>query len=259
MPVTELDHTFALFMAREVCDLIVNRDKVLGAAKGLFAQNIRTLHRRQGNTLAAFSREVGYHPKSVMMWAENRQKPRLSTLLVLAYRFGLRAVDLIASHLEQGSIMEGRVLPLCSVQRLKPTLHKHDINVLHRALEDAIRNEQSPPPSVASIGRKLGCHSSFLKKKFPDLTKTISAKYRQYWSIHKSERLFFMRLIVKSRTSEIAARGEYPSWRKVARTLPGTFNFGTVVIEAWQETLRDWGLRPPEPRKGSHRRAVGKI
>jgi hypothetical protein len=73
---------------------------------------------------------ISYHHKTVMMWAENRQKPRLGALLVLSYRFGLRAIDLIASHLEEGPVMHGRVLPLCSVQRLKPTLHKHDINVL---------------------------------------------------------------------------------------------------------------------------------
>ena len=108
--------------------------------------------------------------------------------------------------------------------------------------------KQFPPPSLASVGRKLQCNSGYLQQKFPELAAQVSGAYREYRSIRKSQGTFFAGLVTQSKTSEIAARGEYPSQRKVRRALPTGFSFRMPVVKrAWLKTLQEWGLKPADP------------
>ena len=153
--------------------------------------------------------------------------------------------NLVGSRLSGDLAPRIRPLPTAMLQGLKPQLRRHDTKILRQALEEAANTDQLPPPSLASVGRKLQCHSSYLQRKFPDLASQISRAYREYWSIHKSQRLYFAKLVTKSKSSEIAARGEYPSQRKVIRALPSGLSFRMPVVkEAWLETLKEWGLKP---------------
>src|SRR6266404_1867432 len=238
-------HDFVAFMAEEAEHLLSKRETILCSSEHVFSDNIRFLRKCHGSSLASFAREVGHHVKSVQWWIENRQKPRLYALAVIAHRYGLRAIDLVGSRLSGDLAPRIRPLPTAMLQGLKPQLRRHDTKILRQALEEAANTDQLPPPSLASVGRKLQCHSSYLQRKFPDLASQISRAYREYWSIHKSQRLYFAKLVTKSKSSEIAARGEYPSQRKVIRALPSGLSFRMPVVkEAWLETLKEWGLKP---------------
>jgi AraC-like DNA-binding protein len=241
-----LDLPFAQFMGSEVLDLIIHRTRFAGSSAGPFAANVAKLFEHHSGSFSGFSRQVHHHPKSVRFWIEKRQLPRLYAVLVIAYRFGIKAIDLLTSDLETSPRFDPRTLSARTTATLKPKLHRHDAEVLRRCLEDALKSKTYPPPSVASIARGLRCHSGYLKRKFSELTSQISKEYRQYWSIHKSQRLYFAKLLTKSRTSEIAARGEYPSISKVKTALPPGVSFRMPIVkEAWQETLQEWGLRSP--------------
>jgi AraC-like DNA-binding protein len=232
-------------MASEVMHLIGNLEKVQRAPEGLFGANVRHIYERHGGSLASFSREVGHHTKSVLAWMSGQQTPRLYAVAVIAFRYGVQMLDLLESSLRGDIAVPVRPLPHEALGNLKPKLHRHDVDALRKELEEAARGDQFPPPSLAAVGRRLKCHSSYLKRKFPDLAAQISGAYRQHWSIHKSQGVYFARLVTQSKTSEIAARGEYPSQRKINRELPpGICLRMPVVKQAWRETLREWGLKP---------------
>jgi len=245
-----LDPLFAQFMAKQVLDLIADRSRFAASVAGSFAANAAWLFERFGGSLSGFARELHHHPKSVRFWIDKRQLPRVYAVLVVAYRYGVKAVDLLSGSLHASSQLDGQTLSTETTAKLKPRLHRHNQEFLRLRLEEALKRQTYPPQSVASLARELGCHCSYLQRKFPDVTSQISHRFRQYWSISKQQRLFFAELITKSRTSEIAARGEYPSISKVKRTLLKGMSFRMPIVkEAWRETLREWGFRSPSIRR----------
>ena len=146
---------------------------------------------------------------------------------------------------ERGSCATNSATANCHVAGAEAPTPQTRQEILRQALQEATNTDQLPPPSLAAVGRKLQCHSSYLQRKFPDLASQISRAYREYWSIHKSQWLHFAKLVTKSKSSEIAARGEYRSQRKVIRALPSGLSFRMPVVkEAWLETLKEWGLKP---------------
>jgi len=160
-----LPHEFVAFMAEEVEHLLSRRESILSPSGHAFSDNIRFLRECHGGSLASFAREVGHHVKSVQWWMENRQKPRLYALAVIAHRYGLRAIDLLGSRLTGDLAPRIRPLPTAMLKGLKPRFCRHDTKILRQALEEAANTDQLPPPSLASVGRKLQCHSSYLQRK----------------------------------------------------------------------------------------------
>ncbi len=234
-------------MAEEARRLIEHRGSIRAAEHPVFGRNIQVLLERSGVGLCSFAREVSHHHKSVACWMDGRQKPRLCAVAVVAFRFGLGYLDLLSGSVDGTATFGNRPLPEAAVASLKPTLHRHDPSALRRELEATLSANLFPPPSLVSVAKRLECHSSYLQRKFPDLPGQISAAHRQYWSIHKTMRIHFAKLVTKSKTSEMAARGEYPSQRKLTRALPSKYSLRMPEVkEAWLETLREWDLMPPQ-------------
>ncbi len=246
------DPELTAFMARESQYLLEQRKRL--EAGSAFAANVRRLWSWRGGSLAAYAREVGHHAETVRSWMEGRQTPRWVAVLVVAFRFGLHAIDLLTAPVEGGACLGGRPAHAAAVRKLKPVLNKHNPAELERHLQSVLGSEVQPPISLAAAGRQVGCHSGFLKRKFPEMAAKISERHRSYWSTSKQQRLFFARRVTQAKASEIAARGEYPSQRKVARLLPAQFDLRMPVVrEALDDTLREWGFMAPrgEAREAS--------
>jgi hypothetical protein len=84
---------------------------------------------------------------------------------------------------------------------------------------------ESPPPSLASVIRKLGLYETPYGK-FPDLCKTIGRRYISYVKSKRDERRYQILEEVRVAVNNICLEGLYPSREQVNKRLIQRLIFG---------------------------------
>ena len=115
---------------------------------------------------------------------------------------------------------------------------------MRRTLEEVLAGDESPPPSMREIARRLGVHHSFLLQQLPELCRAISARYLAYRQEKGATKRRGLCDEVRQAVYEVHGWGLYPSASRVAALIsqPG-FIRDHEARAAWQEALRDLGWR----------------
>jgi AcrR family transcriptional regulator len=108
-------------------------------------------------------------------------------------------------------------------------------------LEEMLAGDE--PLSVREAARRLGCSDSSLRNCFPELCKSISARYLAYSRNKRLETIEQVCNEVREIVFDLHARGEYPAQDKVQGLVskPGHF-WHLKVRETWRNAIRELGL-----------------
>lgn len=112
-------------------------------------------------------------------------------------------------------------------------------------LEAVLKSEEFPPPSMKDIAQRLPYGSdSILRRYFPDLCRSISARYMNYIQSHKAERIQQLCNSIRQTAKLLQAQGVYPSSNRVISELG--IKMGTlldpVVLTVLKEVQQELGL-----------------
>ena len=93
--------------------------------------------------------------------------------------------------------------------RSTPFNKSKDYNLLKAALIE------EPPPSFSEIARRLKRKRDFVRRKFPELSKAITARYMHYQSALRNENARKLRTVIREAVGKITASGLYVSEARV--------------------------------------------
>jgi transcriptional regulator with XRE-family HTH domain len=194
----------------------------------------------------AFERAVGLSKRLVAHWLKERKLPRIDGLLRVCYALDLSLSDFLFSDLEtiQPCLMSERIQKLPG-RKPRLSVPGSKIGQMQRALEDALRNDEQPPPTVAGIARQFGHDSHTLYKRWPELCYAVAAHYTTYISVRKSERMQQLRAEIREAALQLYAEGKSITRRQISARLPKPGYLRSPELRAFVEEIR-WELEEPE-------------
>jgi len=143
----------------------------------------------EGN-YSEFARRVRFHRRTVWEWAQGLQVPQLDALLQICSYFGTPPVLLFTSNSQEVEQVQKnlRGIELTAAQPRRQ-FRRFETEKLRDALEQILRNEEYPPPSMREVAQRLNYDQSHLRKHFPNLCCTISSRYLAYRCEQRQRRL----------------------------------------------------------------------
>ena len=151
----------------------------------------------------------------------------------------------LARRLGRVLLKEQRICQLRKPQKPVSQFHnkKSEVRqIIERALEEVLKNEEDPPPSLDEVARCLGYSRATLCKYFPELTSAISARRTSYRNACAVERIERLRQQVRQVVLELHANGIIPQSSSVAKLLtkPGAIRH-KEALAALQKVRRELG------------------
>jgi transcriptional regulator with XRE-family HTH domain len=171
----------------------------------------------QGN-IAAFARLLNIPKNTVWMWCNGKALPSMDIIVKIYPKLGISLLDSL--NLDFNNIDYGYInkLPQTqqSVNRTVKSRKSFNTQRIQHALEESLKSEQCPPPSMIEVGRLLEYDPSFLRKHFSDLCRAISARYTNYQETCYKQKIEQLCLEVKQAAIALHAQGLYPSNTRVS-------------------------------------------
>lgn len=113
----------------------------------------------------------------------------------------------------------------------------------HNLLKAALVEE--PPPSFSEIARRLKRKRDFVRRKFPEFSKAITARYKHYQSALRKEHARRLRSVIREAVGKITASGLYVSEARVkdhAKQQLPKLGRGSLFKQALREVKSEMGL-----------------
>jgi hypothetical protein len=130
---------------------------------------------------------------------------------------------------------------------IKRVLRKHDYCAIEQRLKDAWASETFPPLSLASLCKELRSDVGYISKRFPQLARSISVRYRNYRSTATQVRLKNTALEVRKAVKTLHEGGKYPSTTKVSSILQsGVTLRDPFATQARKAAMRELGISERE-------------
>ena len=169
--------------------------------------------------------------------------PQLELLLRMCHRFGTSPLYFLT---EESIVVDPTKLN--APMRNDPSLTRKRaprLSYVERArfaLEEVLAGEEHPPPSVRQVAKRLGVGDTNLRRQFPELCRSISARYLAYRAARAKEAKQQIRDEVRQAVLKVHAQGMYPNGGRVAALLrtPGTIRHPEALATYYQ-TLRELG------------------
>ena len=123
--------------------------------------------------------------------------------------------------------------------------HREQFNAqqLQHELEEILSSDETPPPSMKEIARRLGYSEGITRFHFPVLCKQISARYLAYWRRSAQARRERICSEVRKVVWDIHSQGKYPGANLVASLLTRPQDMlEEETVKAWHEALQELGL-----------------
>jgi len=141
--------------------------------------------------------------------------PSLPILLRLSHHFGVSLVDLLIGEARRPQ-WERR-----SSAVIAPAVRPHappvtpDAARLRQAVTALLSRDESPPPSMAEVARRLGCSDAALCRLFPADCQLISNRYQAFRREQRDKRLNELIADVRQAMTQLDARGIYPASKRI--------------------------------------------
>lgn len=113
----------------------------------------------------------------------------------------------------------------------------------HKRLEAILVEE--PPPSFSEVARQFRRKRDFLRKKFPELSKAITARHQHYQSALRKEKAERLRNVIREAVGQITASGLYISEARVkehAKQQLPKLGRGSLFKQALREVKAETGM-----------------
>jgi hypothetical protein len=113
----------------------------------------------------------------------------------------------------------------------------------HRRLETALSEE--PPPSFSEVARRSKRKRDFLRRKFPELSEAITARYKHYQVAVRKENAERLRDVIREAVGQITASGLYISEARVkehAKQQRPKLGRGSLFKQALREVKAEMGI-----------------
>jgi hypothetical protein len=196
-----------------------------------------------GGKHRTLSRELGLHMERVGCWLQGENVPQLEWLLRMCHRFGTSPLYFLT---EESIVVDPTKMN--APMRQDPSLTRKRaprlcyVESAQAALEAVLASEEYPPPSLRQVTIRLGYCDSNLKQQFPELCRSISARYLAYRTAHAKEYRQQIRDEVRQAVLKVHAQGMYPNGNRVASLLrtPGTIRH-PEALATYHQTLRELG------------------
>ncbi len=118
-----------------------------------------------------------------------------------------------------------------------------DAQKVQHELEEILKSEETPFPSMQEVARHLGYSVKVLRLHFPTLCKEISAHYRAFWRCSAQARKERIRDEVRKAVWDIHSQGKYPGANLVASLLTKPQDMlEQETVNSWHEALQELGL-----------------
>jgi DNA-binding XRE family transcriptional regulator len=243
--VPEEEWAWQTWVAREVGDLFVHAPGPLAEPT---VQNVSSVVKRwiefltQGNA-NAFARRLQISTSSVSCWQSQRQRPQLGTLLRLCRLFRTPLLHVFAQGADavDGSIFDQNEWVI-EAKRPKRPRRAFDQQRVLMVLQDVLASNAEPPPAMRQVCKQLGYEHALVYTHYPDLCRSISARYMAYQKERGSQRLQQLCAEVRQAVFAVHQQGKYPSAYRVEALLsvPG-FMRHPEARAVWHATLRELG------------------
>ncbi len=199
-----------------------------------------------GGSNAALARLLGCSKYTIRDCCRGEQLLQLGTLLTLAETVGVSLVRLLTDE-----TLLTCVPPIPNTTRDRPQAYhgpyrQVDKTDLQRQLQEVLSTPTHPPQSLRRVAQELGFDMSYLVKQCPDEAEQIKARYAAYVA-HRTQRTRAQIVAeLHAVMRDIVARGIYPSRKRVAAELSGSWGFRLPeVCVAWRHLLVELGQADP--------------
>jgi TniQ protein len=237
--------TTDLEIARLACDFMRDGPGALTACtESVFPQNVDLLlHRFFGGNVAALARFLKMNRYTIIAWKDRTQRPTLLSLADVSLKVSVSPAALLSVRLQGDEfVLRTDTAGKVSGRRFTPP-RELNLKRMQQALENAVKGNVSPQPSLSQVASRFGCDQTTLDRRFPDLAKQVKELYRQSCVARKEARSKQLESIVRKTTIDIHNAGNYPSQYKVRQALPSSIDMrDPPANKAWKQTLVELGL-----------------
>lgn len=232
-------------IARLVVDFLQHSPGALAACdESAFPQNIELLLQRlfSGN-VAALARFLKINRYTILAWKAKTQRPTLLSLADLSLKVSVSPTAILSVRLRGDEFVLRMDTPDRVFRRRFVAPRQINLDRIQQALEDVVKEDVFPRPSLSQMAARLGCDQTTLDRRFPDLANRIKERYRESCAIRKEARAKELESIVRRAAIDIHRAGEYPSQYRVRRALPKSIDMrDPPANKAWKQTLVELGL-----------------
>jgi AraC-like DNA-binding protein len=120
---------------------------------------------------------------------------------------------------------------------------KFDAEALQKILQEAVQRPEEPPLSLSKLAQRLGYHSSFLSRYFPELCQSISSHYQEYQAKRRQQKFQQRCEEVYQAMHHLRDQGLHPSEHRVREILKSPSILRLPEIRtAWKTKLLEMGF-----------------
>jgi len=190
-----------------------------------------------GNEAEA-ARQLGLGRSTVRQWFMRGKTPQIRSLLQVCFSLDISLFALLTGTAHAISWRDGTLFPQMSPK----TRRKRDVEILQKALIDAVKSPEDPPLSPNKLAKRLGYPPSLLSHQFPELYQALSSSYRTYWD-DRRKTVFEQRCTELGQVMDsLHSQGLYPSLYRLRSRLPNpNILWLSEIRRVWKTKLREMG------------------
>jgi AraC-like DNA-binding protein len=145
--------------------------------------------------------------------------PQVRNLLQVCSSLDISLLALLNGTASEVSSGGSHVWKLPASEPSRRPFRKFDAEALQKMLQEAVQGPEEPPLSLSKLAQRLGYHSSFLSRQFPELCRSISSSYQAYQK-ERSQQKFQQRWEeVYQAVFYLRDQGLYPSDYRLKKVL----------------------------------------
>lgn len=218
-----------------VCESVgelLSAAKSLGCevSKQIIAQSLsKYVNLVYGGNIAACARCLNVPKNTLWLWCKGKNTPTLESLLKICFHLNLSLVDfLVGKNIEDHQTNK---LPVNICQRQpRATAQEFDKDKVKSFLETTLKNSELPAIPMEEVARQLKVDRRTIFRNFPNLCRSISAKYLQYNKEAFSSEIQRCCQEVEAIVLKLHEQNIYPSESRVCEYIskPGHFRYQEV-------------------------------
>ncbi|MED4853033.1 TniQ family protein [Caldifermentibacillus hisashii] len=196
--------------------------------------------------IQAFSKISGINENTLNGWKNNKVKPKFDLLLVLCENLEINLSQLLFFDIPLKKVIKAKnrlknkdyISIYKNVERRK--VDKEELRI---SLQNIIKSDEYPPPSLVEVGKRLGRHQTHIKRLFPELCNQIKNDYKNYLEIIHQKNIETVSKEVREIIFYLHSKNIFPKINQVGKLMkkPG-YLINPKIIEVYEYTLNELGL-----------------
>jgi hypothetical protein len=164
--------------------------------------------------LSAFARSIRMSRNMIDYWYQGKNVPQFHMLLQFCSRLQLTLHDFLFQEIDtlRPYLGDSESLPIIT-PRKKPLVQ---VEKIYQALERIVADNEQPPPSLRTIGRRIGYTSQVLSRCHPPACREIVQRYNTYVQQRKEARLRRVQEEIQQAVLQLRSQGLPLSQKRIS-------------------------------------------